>query len=42
MDELYDLQSDPYEMNNLVRQRGARDSLQAAQRQLEQLLKQTR
>lgn len=41
MDELYDLESDPFEMNNLINAPAARDVLPKVQADLEQLLKQS-
>ncbi len=41
MDELYDLRNDPYEMNNLARDRAARDPKAAAKSRLRQLLMET-
>ncbi len=41
MDELYDLQTDPYELHNLINDPQAADALNAAQRELVNLLKQT-
>ena len=38
MDELYDLQSDPYELKNLISDPGARDELAAMQAKLSKLL----
>ena len=40
-DELYDLQTDPYEMKNLVRDPGTRDALLQMQSNLTRLLKET-
>lgn len=39
MDELYDLQTDPYEMKNLITQPGAAKALTAMKQELEQLQK---
>jgi N-acetylglucosamine-6-sulfatase len=41
MDELYDLQHDPYEMKNLATSAGAADALRDAQKELARLLKET-
>jgi N-acetylglucosamine-6-sulfatase len=42
MDELYDLESDPYEEANLIGRADARDALQRMQGELRQLMEQTR
>ena len=42
MDELYDLEKDPYEETNLVAKPEARETLQQMQRELQRLLEQTR
>ena len=39
MDELYDLNADPYEMSNIIHQPGAAKILEAMKREMEQLLK---
>jgi N-acetylglucosamine-6-sulfatase len=39
MDELYDLQSDPYELKNLIHQPGAAKALKEMKREMERLLK---
>ena len=41
MDELYDLQADPYEMHNRIHDKGARQALQEAQAELQRLLRET-
>ena len=41
MDELYDLQTDPYEMTNLIDQPGSRKALYQMKREMEELLKGT-
>jgi N-acetylglucosamine-6-sulfatase len=41
MDELYDLQTDPYEMKNLIHQPGAAKALDEMKREMERLLKST-
>ena len=41
MDELYDLKADPYEMNNVISQPRAEQTLKAMRKELGQLLKQT-
>ena len=38
MDELYDLKTDPYEMNNLVHEAGARKALAEMKKEMERLL----
>ena len=38
MDELYDLKSDPYEMNNIIDQSDAAEALSKLKRELERLL----
>jgi N-acetylglucosamine-6-sulfatase len=42
MDELYDLQTDPYEMKNLIQEPSVQPVLREMQAQLEQLLRETR
>jgi hypothetical protein len=42
MDELYDLEKDPYEETNLVDRADARDTLLKMQGELRQLMEQTR
>jgi N-acetylglucosamine-6-sulfatase len=39
MDELYDLKSDPYEMKNVIKERGAEKALQQMKAELERLLR---
>ncbi|MDP2999957.1 MAG: DUF4976 domain-containing protein [Bryobacterales bacterium] len=41
MDELYDIQADPYEMKNLIGDSAARGTLKEMQGELSRLLKQT-
>lgn len=41
VDELYDLQADPYEMNNLIRESAAAKTLATLRAELERLLKET-
>ena len=41
MDELYDLKSDPYELNNLINQKSAQSTLKSLQAELAKLLKET-
>jgi N-acetylglucosamine-6-sulfatase len=41
MDELYDLQTDPYEMKNLINDPGAKKALEEMKQELERLLKET-
>jgi N-acetylglucosamine-6-sulfatase len=41
MDELYDLQSDPYEMKNLIAQPGAAKTLKEMKQEMERLLNET-
>ena len=40
-DELYDLQSDPYEMRNVIGEAGNRETLEAMKRELQRLLEET-
>ena len=42
MDELYDLDNDPYEETNLIDRPDARETLQQMQAELQRLLEQTR
>ena len=42
MDELYDLETDPYEETNIVHRPEARDALQQMRSELERQLEQTR
>ena len=42
MDELYDLQTDPYELKNLIQQPGAAKQLSAMRTELERLLQETK
>ena len=42
VDELYDLQNDPYEMKNMVKEPKAREALEGMKAELERLLKETR
>jgi hypothetical protein len=42
MDELYDLERDPYEETNLVDRSDARETLQKMQAELQHLIEQTR
>ena len=41
MDELYDLEADPYEMKNLIAQQGAAAALDAMKKEMERLLKES-
>jgi len=41
MDELYDLETDPYEMTNLIDQPSARKALARMKQELQRLLKKT-
>ena len=41
MDELYDLESDPYEMKNVIEQPGAARALAEMKKEMERLLKET-
>ena len=41
MDELYDLKSDPYEMNDLIKDPQAAGALAEMKQEMERLLKQT-
>jgi N-acetylglucosamine-6-sulfatase len=41
MDELYDLQSDPYELKNLIKNSAAQGKLKELQAELERLRKET-
>ena len=41
MDELYDLDNDPYEETNIIDRSDARDTLQKMQAELQRLIQQT-
>ena len=42
MDELYDLDTDPYEETNIIDRADARETLQTMQAELQRLIEQTR